>query len=84
MTEEKCGGFRTLSYPSFYAVPWNEKRYDHPDARVHLLNLTANSFGMHLWNFITKNRKFNIRNEGAMSRFAENNCPLVAQTFTEI
>lgn len=84
MTDERCGGFRTLPFPTFYAIPWNERRYDHPDAKVDLLNMTSNSFGMHLWNFITKKKKFSLRNDGAMSKFATDNCPLIAQTFTEI
>lgn len=84
MTDEKCGGFHTLPFPTFYPIPFHEKRYDEPDSRDELLGLTEHSFGMHLWNFLTKKRKFSIRNDGAMATFAKDNCPLIHQTFAAI
>lgn len=84
MTDEVCGGFRTLPYPTFYPIAWNENRYDHPEAKDELIGLTTNSFGMHLWNFVTKKERFSVRNDGAMSKFAVDNCPLIAQAFDAI
>lgn len=76
MNDQKCH-FRTLPQSTFHALTYGERRHDDPEARQAIFDLIEDSYGIHLWNYLYKNVKFNLRNEGAMATITKNSCPSI-------
>lgn len=74
MNDVNCG-FRTLSRTIFHALGYFENRHDKPEAKEIIFNLTKGAYGIHLWNYITRGIKFNLRNDAAMATFTKKSCP---------
>lgn len=74
MDDKKCG-FQIIPRKIFHAIGYYDKRHDQPAERNAIFNMTKDSYGIHLWNYITRGIKFNLRNDGAMATFTKNSCP---------
>ncbi|XP_055296581.1 lactosylceramide 4-alpha-galactosyltransferase-like [Sitodiplosis mosellana] len=80
MTPEKCRGFEVFPPEEFYAVNWDNWQYFiNPQFTNTVLQKTARSSVIHLWNHTWRNKaiKKSVSEKTAYEALAEKNCPKV-------
>lgn len=80
MTRSRCDGFQVFDVPRFYAVHWRSWRdFFDPAAAAAVLELTANSYAVHVWNKHSAAERVRVaaRPQGAYGQLAARHCPLV-------
>ena len=76
LSTEKCGGFRILSNGQFFPIPFYTWRlFFDESASQHVIGEIKDSFGVHLWNRLSKNTAVNAGSQQAYSLMAARACP---------
>lgn len=81
---ENCKGLSILPFTSFYPLPYFEIRHlnDHKRKRK-ILQKLKNSYGMHLWNSITKKTIFDLKDDNAIVELMETHCPAIYNEYLD-
>ncbi|XP_031353901.1 lactosylceramide 4-alpha-galactosyltransferase-like isoform X2 [Photinus pyralis] len=78
MLKKDCRGFKVYPPEAFYPVEWwNWKMYFDSKYNEKMLNITRNSYVIHVWNKHSVNTKIKINSEVPYSIFAKKYCPKV-------
>lgn len=78
MTSDRCGGFRVYKPQEFYAVTWQDwYSYFDGTSTKSTLNVTKDSFAIHVWNKLSTNEIIEVGSNVAYGIIAEKNCPRV-------
>lgn len=78
MLKKDCKGFKVYPPEVFYPVEWwNWKMYFDSKYNKKMLNITRNSYVIHVWNKHSVNTKIKINSEVPYSIFAKKYCPKV-------
>jgi hypothetical protein len=76
LSTEKCGGFRILSHREFFPIPFYSWRLFFDESRSqHVMDEIKDSFGVHLWNKLSKNTRVNAGSQQPYSLMAASACP---------
>lgn len=79
---ENCKGMAVLPYSTFYPLPYYEIRdLNNPNKRKKMLRKVKASYGMHLWNSITKKSNFELQEKNAINELMRTHCPVVRSTY---
>ena len=76
LSTERCGGFRTLSHKEFFPIPFHSWRlfFDESTSQ-RVMEEIKDSFGVHLWNKLSKNTTVNAGSQQPYSLMAAKACP---------
>jgi hypothetical protein len=76
LSTERCGGFRILSHKEFFPIPFYSWRLFFDESRSHhVMDEIKDSFGVHLWNKLSKNTTVNAGSQQPYSLIAARACP---------
>jgi hypothetical protein len=76
VSTDKCGGFRILSPQLFFSIPhYSWRLFFDESASQHVMGEIKDSFGVHLWNKLSKNTIVNVGSQQAYSLMAARACP---------
>lgn len=80
MTRSRCDGFEVFDVPRFYAIGWQQwQEFFEPAAAASVLQRTADSYAVHVWNKHSASRRVRVAAEpqGAYGQLAARYCPRV-------
>jgi len=76
LSTERCGGFRILSHREFFPIPYYSWRLFFNEFKSQqVMDEIKDSFGVHLWNKLSKNTAVNAGSQQSYSLMAERACP---------
>lgn len=82
LSEMNCNNFKILSSESFYPLKLDDvKQVNTLNVSKILKNKLKTSYGMHLWNVISKRKKMKLKTGTALDESMKNNCPLIYEHF---
>lgn len=82
---ENCKGMAILPYSSFYPLPYNEIRYmNEPKRKKQIFHKIKNSYGIHLWNSITKKVPFVLNEDNAIDKIMKTHCPSIYNLYVDL
>ncbi|XP_067636314.1 lactosylceramide 4-alpha-galactosyltransferase-like [Eurosta solidaginis] len=78
MDPDRCMGFRVMPPNAFYAVHWlHWEHFFDPQYCNETLNKLRDSYIAHVWNKLSKQRRFKVGEKAAYGIIAEKHCPKV-------
>lgn len=83
MSEMNCSNnLSILSSESFYALKLDDvKQVNSLKVSKSIKDKLKSSYGMHLWNVISKKKKMKLKTGSALEVSMKNNCPLIYDNF---
>ena len=80
MVARRCQGFRVFPKKAFYPISWWdwEMYFDEKDTQK-VLNISKNSYVIHVWNKHSGNKRVEVKGKTAYAIFAQKFCPKVVE-----
>jgi hypothetical protein len=76
MSAKRCGGFQILSHSQFYPIPYNVWRLLFSESSTQqIMDDTKDSFGVYIWNKLSKNMRVTAGSQQPYSLVAARKCP---------
>ena len=72
----RCDDFRVLSHSEFFPIPWQDwELFFQESTSKQVMDKIKDSFGVHLWNKLSKNTAVNAGSQQPYSLMAARACP---------
>jgi len=76
LSTERCGGFRVLPHREFFPIPYTNWQLFFDESKCQqVMDEIKDSFGVHLWNKLSKNTAVNVGSQQPYSLIAARACP---------